>query len=271
MNKNYEFLGIDEGKQNIFRANTLDGSIKWIKSLSNYPIARSMQRLDENTIILGYERGYCIMDIRDGNILHDCSKWKDVTSVYRCDNGNTLITGQDLVAENNVCVLTLDSNDEVINTSVQEGDYVRLMSITKDNKYLLSTNDHIRICDTNLNIIKKLYAKEFLHAWQSHQMDDGSYLVSGGYGGLIVHFSSEGEILSTFGKAEDVPNDVEPFFYAAFDFDSDGNILAANWQGHGPDNGNKGRQLVLFDPTGKYLDSWSFSDTVSSLQGFLLL
>jgi hypothetical protein len=50
----------------------------------------------------------------------------------------------------------------------------------------------------------------------------------------------------------------------------DGGFLVANWQGHGPDNGAKGRQLIHFGPDGRYLDSCSLPG-VSSLQGILVL
>lgn len=271
MSRNYDFLGIDEGKQSLFRAETSSGKISWLKSLSDYPIARSMQRLDETSILLGYERGYCTVDIRNGNILKDISKWKDVTSVYRCKNGKTLITGLDLNGKKGVCVCTLDEDDEIIDTAVQEGDYVRLMSVKNSNTYLLSTNESISICDNKLNVIQKLSAEGFLHAWQTKVMPDNSILVSGGYGAFMARFSEEGKLLSTFGRANEVPKEVNPFFYAAFEIDIDGNLLVANWQGHGTENGLKGRQLLLFNPEGKFLDSWSFSNEVSSLQGLLIL
>jgi hypothetical protein len=79
-----------------------------------------------------------------------------------------------------------------------------------------------------------------------------------------------------------VPPEVNPFFFASFAFidggggedggaGGEGDILVANWQGHGPDNGHKGRQLLLFGPDGEYKEGWSFPETVSSLQGLLAL
>jgi WD40 repeat protein len=271
MNKRYDFMGIDEGKQNLFRGDTLSGKIHWIKSLEDYPTARAMQRLDDDTILLGYERGYCIVEISKGNVIHDCSRWENVTSAYRCDDGTTLLTGLDLNGKNGVCVITLDNNDQIIHTAVQEGDYVRLMTVSDDKKYLLSTNDHVTICDRELNTEKNLSVEGFLHAWQTKIMPDRSLLVSAGYGAFITRFSYAGDVLSTFGKIGQVPEEVEPNFYAAIDIADDGNILVANWQGHGPDNGSKGRQLILFSSDGEFLDSWSFGDKISSFQGLLLL
>ncbi|MDC7232834.1 MAG: hypothetical protein PQJ58_06355 [Spirochaetales bacterium] len=271
MNVHYDFLGIDEGKQNLLKGNTGSETILWTRSLADYPTARALQRLDENRILMGYDRGYCIFDQRTGEILHDCSLWSKVTSAFRTSEGSTLITGQDLEEQSGVCVLTLDSSDRVINTKVCPGNYVRLMSVTQDGRYLLSTNDHIKICDKNLNTQATLAADGFLHAWQSLVLEDGTILVSAGYGGFIARFSDKGELLSTFGGKREVPKEVNPFFYASFRKCEDGSLLLANWQGHGPDNGELGRQLIHFSAEGEYLESCSFPDDVSSLQGLLLL
>ena len=51
----------------------------------------------------------------------------------------------------------------------------------------------------------------------------------------------------------------------------DGNIVLANWQGHGPGFGGSGVQLLEFNPAGEMVWSWSKPDLISSLQGVLVL
>ncbi|MDC7236113.1 MAG: hypothetical protein PQJ58_23020 [Spirochaetales bacterium] len=271
MSTEYEFLGIDEGKQNLFRGDTGSGKIHWTKSLSSYPTARALQRLDEGRVLMGYEKGYCVVDIKTGDIVHDCPRWDNISSAFRDEEGYTLLTGTDLEGMIGVCVITLDQNDRIVHKAVQKGDYVRLMTVMDRNAYMLSTNDHITLCDRELNTLNSFSAEGFLHAWQSRKMSDGALLVSAGYGAFMAKFTAEGKLLETFGRAGDLPPEIQPYFYAAFDFTDQGHILLANWQGHGPDNGHKGRQLLLFDSDGKYLDSWSFPDEISSFQGLLIL
>lgn len=270
MKKNYEFLAIDEGKQHLLRADTKSEKIQWIKSLADYPTARALQRVDKNRVLMGYNNGYCIFEISTGNIIKDCNQWTNVTSAYRNSDGTTLITGLNLEDQRGVCVITLDQNDNVIRTESCEGDYVRLMTVSEDN-YLLSTNDHIKICDSKLNTLRTLKAEGFLHAWQSKICPDSSILVSAGYGSFMAKFSKDGKLLSTFGRASDLPPEIVPNFYASFCLVPDGSILLANWQGHGEDNGNKGRQLIQFSSDGSYLNSWSFPEVISSFQGLLIL
>src|SRR5690606_6285538 len=78
-------------------------------------------------------------------------------------------------------------------------------------------------------------------------------------------------ILRKFGGKEDVPEAVNPFFYATFQLMPDGHIILANWQGHGEGFGNSGVQLLEFDTAGKIVWQWSEPERISSLQGLLVL
>ena len=73
------------------------------------------------------------------------------------------------------------------------------------------------------------------------------------------------------GGKEQVPEKVRPFFYAMFQLLPNGNVLLANWQGHGPGFGNSGVQLLEFHPAGEIVWTWSKADLISSLQGVLVL
>ena len=271
MQPDYQLLGVDEGKQNLLMAHTGNSEITWKKSLSDYPTARAMQALDDGTVLIGYDRGYFVVDARNGDVLHTCGRWKNITSVSRLPDGTTLLTGLNLEGREGVCVLSLDRDDGLVHTAVRPGDYVRLMTPVGSDTYLLSVNDHICETDRELKTVRSMKAEGFLHAWQSYRYEDGRTLVSAGYGGFLALFSKEGNLLKTFGGKGDVPEEVNPHFYASLRLAEDGNILVANWQGHGQDNGRKGKQLVCFSPEGEYLTGWSFPEDVSSLQGLLLL
>lgn len=268
---NYRFIGIDEGKQNIILGDTGSSRVQWKVSLSDTPTARSLQRLDNERVLVGYDQGYFVVRISDGAELHRCCRWKNVTSVSRVKDGRTLVTGQDLEGHRGVTVLTLDAEDRLVQSDSCEGDYVRLMTVVSEDHYLLSTND--RICETGKNLeTRRIFRTEgFLHAWQSLPLKNGEILVTAGYGAFVARFSPQGQLLQRFGTAGEVPSEVAPFFYASLREDSRGNLLVANWQDHGPDNGHKGRQLLQFSPEGNYLQGWSFPREISSLQGLLIL
>ncbi|MGL1890055.1 MAG: hypothetical protein OCD02_00440 [Spirochaetaceae bacterium] len=270
MELKYKFLGYDEGNQTLGTYDTTDTNWGWSFSLKDLPMGRDLQLVESNIVLVGFDRGYFEIDINSGKPTKIVDRWSNVTSARRLKNGNTLITGQDLIKKG-INVITLDPNDEIINTVYRTGDYVRMMRPTDTGTYLLGSDDHFLEVDKDLKYNRTLQAPGFEHAWLAHRYSDGTTLLSAGYGAFMANFDYQGNLENTFGSKKDVPEIVSPFFYAAFEILPNGGVLVANWQGHGKDNGNKGRQLVEFDTNGKYVGSWSNSSRISSLQGILLL
>jgi hypothetical protein len=266
----HSLLGIDEGRQRLSLIDTTGQQRGWTMELTEFPLARDMQRLGPDLALIGYERGFFELEIQSGKVLRVCDRWQNVTSACRLADGSTLVTGADLAGPGEINVLTLDALFRVTHVARRPGDYVRLMRCT-DTGYLLCMNDHILETDRELRELRSLRADGFLHAWKAQAMPDGSTLVSAGYGAFMARFDQQGQLIQRFGAADQVPPEVAPFFYASFQVLDDGRILVANWQGHGPDNGDKGRQLLEFSPTGALLGSWSDPALISSLQGILVL
>lgn len=271
MDTSYRLIAIDEGRQQIMLVDTSLPSPLWTLSLEDFPLARDLQRLDEQRVLVGFDRGFFELDIATGRVLASCSRWQDVTAVHRRADGSTLVTGMNLDGSGGVNVLTLDPGLQLAHTARRDGDYVRLMRVTPQGSYLLCTNDHILETTPELEALRRFEAAGFEHAWKAERLEDGSTLVSAGYGGFMARFNADGVCVKVFGDAGTVPAEVEPFFYASYERLSDGRLLVANWQGHGPDNGHKGRQLLEFDCDGRMLRSWSFAEHISSLQGILLV
>jgi hypothetical protein len=261
-----QLVGYDEGCQTLGLYDTR-GNDGWRFSLAELPLARDLQLLPEGRILVGFDRGYFEMDAGRGTVTKVVDRWTGVTSVRRVD-GLTLVAGVDLTDRPGITVITLDSQDRVLETAVRPGDYVRLFRPTPEGTWLLGSDDHFLETSTDLTELRRLSAPGFRHAWMAHR--DQSTLVSAGYGAFMAWFDASGRLDRVFGGASEVPAEVQPFFYAMFEPLKDGSLLVANWQGHGPDNGAKGRQLLHFAPGGGYLDSCSFPG-VSSLQGILVL
>lgn len=266
----HQLLGIDEGCQRLSLIDTRTPGAGWTLSLEELPLARDLQRLGPDRALIGYDRGFFEVQISTGAIDHVCDRWHDVTAVRRLPDGSTLVTGTDLDGAEGIAVVTLDAGLRETARVRRDGDYVRLMRPLPDG-YLLCSNDHILETDLALQERRRLRAPGFEHAWQAERQPDGTTLVSAGYGAFMARFDVRGALIGTFGRAGEVPPDVAPFFYATFQVLADGRIVVANWQGHGPDNGGKGRQLLEFSPSGRLLGSWSDPERISALQGILVL
>lgn len=271
MNITYRFLAIDEGRQQLSLIDTTQPEFVWTIGLEDYPLARDLQRLDENRVLVGFDRGFFELEIATGRVLSSCSRWQDVTAAHRRADGSTLVTGMNLDGTGGINVLTLDKDLQLTHNARRDGDYVRLMRPTHQGSYLLCMNDHILETTHELVALRRFAVAGFEHAWKAERLDDGTTLVSAGYGAFMAKFDKDGNCMHRFGGAGHVADEVSPFFYASFERLPDGRLLVANWQGHGPLNGHKGRQLLEFNRHGTLLGSWSAADRISSLQGLLVL
>jgi hypothetical protein len=269
MTISHRLLAIDEGLQRLSLIDTATDTFHWSLDLAGHPLARDMQRLDQTRVLIGYDRGFFELDIASGKILDECARWTEVTSVHRRPDGSTLVTGYNLDGTGGVNVLTLDPANEIVHVARRDGDYVRLMRTTAAGTFLLCTNDHILETTPELKALRRFSAPGFEHAWKAERLSDGSTLVSAGYGAFMSRFDADGNCIERFGAAGQVPGEVAPFFYASFEQLPNGHLLVANWQGHGPDNGHKGRQLLEFDTARQVVGSWSAPERISSLQGIL--
>ena len=266
----HEFIAIDEGHATLLHINERDQSKNWLVPIGQ-PAARDMQLIGGNRILIGHHHGYTEFDITLGRVSKEFKSLTGVTAARRQANGNTLIAGVDMVGTKGVGILELDENDREVRRTIFPGDYVRLIRQTEQGTYLMSCNDRIREGSPEGKYLREFPVDGFYHAWKSLRLPNGNLMVTAGYGAFVVELNATGKIVRKFGGKEQVPERVHPFFYAMFQLLPNGNIVLANWQGHGPDHGHSGVQLLEFDPGDKIVWTWSKPDLISSLQGVLVL
>jgi hypothetical protein len=266
----HELLAIDEGHATLLYINERDSVKDWVVPIGQ-PQARDMQLIGGNKILIGHHHGYTEFDIATGKITKEFKSFEGVTAARRQPNGNTIIAGVNVAGATSVVILELDASDREIHRAVFPGDYVRLIRQTKQGTYLMSCNDRIREGSRDGKYLREFLVEGFYHAWKALRLPNGNLIVTAGYGAFAVELDEKGKILRKFGGKESVPEKVRPFFYAMFQLLPNGNIVLANWQGHGEGFGNSGVQLLEFNRAGEIVWSWSRSEMISSLQGVLVL
>jgi hypothetical protein len=237
----------------------------------DFPKTRDMQLIGGGRLLIGYEHGYLEYNLANGALLKKYDKLAGVTSVRRQPDGTTLVAGVNLDGNKGVCVLTLDKNDNIKNTTVYEGDYVRLIRQTAQGTYLLSCQNKLHEAGPDGRILKTHSVEGFRNMWKAVRLPDKHIIASSGYGAFMVELDATGAIVRKWGGKGQVPDEVKPNFAATFQLLENGNVVLANWQGHGPGHGKSGVQLVEYDKSGKIVWQWSQSDMISSLQGVLVL
>ncbi len=263
-------MAIDEGHATLLHINERDQSKNWIVPVGQ-PAARDMQLIGTGRILIGHHHGYSEFDIARGRLVKEFKSLEGVTAVRRQPDGHTIIAGVDIPGTKGVAVLELDADDREMQRVIFPGDYVRLIRQTEQGTYLMSCNDRMREGSRDGKYLREFPVEGFYHAWKALRLPNGNLIVTAGYGAFVVELDPAGRILRKFGGKDQVSEKVRPFFYAMFQLLPDGNIVLANWQGHGPGLGNSGVQLLEFNHAGEIVWSWSKADLISSLQGVLVL
>ena len=246
---------------------------------------RDMQLEGDGKLLISHDLGYCEYDIKTGNRLKDVSTYHDVSAVRRLENGDLLIAGVDFDQKKlnkgdmpigdptgrHVLLVEYSPEGKEVKRTTYVGDYLRLIRETAAGTYLFSCNTMFREADKSGTYVKDFAVDGFKHAWKALRLSNGNTIMSGGYGAFMAEVDANGKLVRKFGDAASVAPEIHPYFYALFQVLPNGDIVAANWQGHGKGHGGSGKQIVEFSPDSKIVWTWSDSQVISSIQAVLVL
>ena len=266
----HEFVAIDEGLAQLLYVNENAPAKNWLVPVGQAQ-ARDLQLIGGNRLLVGHNTGYAEFDLATGQKVAEVASYKGVTSARRLPNGHTLLAGVNLGGATGVVGLEIDAAITVVNKIVYPGNYVRLLRQTAKGTFLLMTDTMIREGDATGAIVWEAKIDGFRHAWKAVRLPDGRTLASAGYGAFLVELDPAGKIVRKFGGKEETPAALKADFYATFQLLPNGDVVVANWQGHGPGHGASGVQLLEFDKAGAIVWQWSEAEKISSLQGVLVL
>jgi hypothetical protein len=266
----HEFVAIDEGLAHLLYVNENAPAKNWLVPVGQ-PQARDLQLIGGNRLLVGHDTGYTEFDLATGQKVVEVASYHGVTSARRLPNGHTLLAGVNLGGATGAVVLEVDAANRVVNKIDYPGTYVRLLRQTAKGTFLLMTDTMIREGDGTGAIVWEAKVDGFRHAWKAVRLPDGHTFASAGYGAFLVELDPAGKIVRKFGGKGETPEAVKTNFYATFQLLPNGNVVVANWQGHGPGHGASGVQLLEFDRTGAIVWQWSEAEKISSLQGVLVL
>jgi len=280
----HDFLAIDEGLTQLLHVNENDPDQNWIVKVApalppgNAPrpakwnaAPRDMQLVGNGRVLISHDAGYTEYDIATGKVVKELAAYKGIATARRLPNGDTLIAGVDLDGSKGVVVLELDNANTIKNKTVFPGDYVRLIRETAQGTWLMMNNTMIREGDRSGKLLHEWTVPDFKHAWKALRLPNGHLLAAAGYGAFMVELDADGAVARKFFTKETEPAEVNVNFCAMFQLMPNGNIILANWQGHGPGHGASGKQIVEIDPAGKIVWTWSDAKIISSMQGVLVL
>jgi hypothetical protein len=290
----HDFLAVDEGLSNLLHVDESDPRRNWLVHLGREQ-PRDLELEGGNRVLISHDHGYGEYDLATGRALADCSRYHDVSSVRRLPNGNLLIAGVDFdrpkrnhgdgplgdPVGRHVILGEYTPDGRCVRRTAYVGDFLRLIRETAAGTYLCGTNFTLREADGAGNWIREIPEVGFQHAWMALRLPNGDTLMSAGAAtpvppqrtasSFLVEVDRSGGVVRRLGRADQVPPRVRPNFYAMFQLLPNGDVVVANWQGHGAGHNQWGPQILEFDPRGAIVWEWSDPAFVSSVQGVLIL
>lgn len=261
------FLLRDEGISQLAYIDESNSANNWYVSI---PTGRDMQLVGNGRVLVGTGNGYQEYEITSGKKVSELTTFPGTIAARRMKNGNTLLVGLNWQQQQGIVLVEL-KDGAVLRTIAYPGfNYVRLVRETPAGTFLITADDTVFEGDANGKIVwqAKVTYKEKPHAWQALRVANGQTVVTTGYAANLQIFSKEGTLVKTI----TAPEDVHPHFFSGLQVLSNGNYLVSNWQGHGPNFGASGVQVIELSQDGKIAWSWKQdAGKFSSLQSAIVL
>ncbi|MXV17305.1 hypothetical protein [Hufsiella ginkgonis] len=259
----------DEGLSQLSYVDFADPAASWFVKV---PAGRDLQLIGNGLFMIGTANGYEQYEIKTGKKVKEVTSFPNSVMARKLRNGNILIVGLNAMEKKGIVLAEVDdagATKKLLN--FPDYDYVRLVRETPAGTYLVTANKVVFESDASGKITWKADitgGPEHTNAWQALRMTNGRTVVSGGYAASFQVFGKDGRQLSVITG----PADIHPNFFAGFQVLPNGNYVVANWQGHGPNFGASGNQVIEYSPDGKLVWSWKQDAAkFSSLQGVIVL
>ena len=264
-----KFLLRDEGLSQLSYEDVMNPANNWYVPV---PPGRDIQLVGHGLVLIGTGKGYEERKITTGEKVAELTSFEGTLSAHRLRNGNTLLTGMNWQGKQGVVLVEVDRSGAIKRQIAYGGfTYLRLVRETPSGTFLVAAEDTLFEGNAAGDILWKIKIngrRDKPHIWQALRLAGGKTIVSTGYNANLQVFDANGKLTDTISG----PSEINPNFYAGFQILANGNYIVTNWQGHGPEFGAAGIQLLEYNPAGKLVWSWKQDPAkYSSLQGVIVL
>jgi hypothetical protein len=247
------------------------------KTVANGPWARGLQLIGNHQLMGSQPEGYQVFDLTTGQLVKAVTGFALTQSAYRTVNGETML------AHGGATLEFLDKNDKSVRQISYPGHgYVRVARPNNLGTFLVPSDTSVFEGDAQGDVIWRasggcltpICPTYWSQVYEPRLMADGNVLLSTFFGAsLDLIDRSTGMVTKQFGT-KTMPNaaTIKPYAFAGFQILPNGNIVVANWQGHGLGNGTSGVQVLEFNPAGDVV--WMYKQdplVFSSIQDVLVI
>ncbi|MCM8531043.1 MAG: hypothetical protein NE330_07785 [Lentisphaeraceae bacterium] len=257
----HSFVAVDNKRKQVIKVDQFSAKNNWIAKFDIKP--RALQKLSDETLLVGLENGFALLDLESGEVKERITGYNGIQSVCRLQDGRTLL-GQD---GDTLKFFLLDKNNKLERSFSVPGKYLRLTDITADNNLLFTSGEPwIGVC-TDLYGKVKWTVPLPEKGYRLYPLENGNFLTSTGETAAVCEVAKDGKLIKIFG-GEDIHPKSQLQWFSGFQTVGQ-NVVAANWLGHGKKG--KGPHLVEFNQENELVWSWTDHKAAIQITNFLIL
>jgi hypothetical protein len=256
----HRFLAVDDGTHRLVHVDEKHPARNWSVATG---YVMDLQLIGQNRVLLGVDDGFREYDLASGNLL---KLVKGVGgkcySVHRSNAGVTVLTGDDLGGQKGACLVVYDRTETIVERKVFGGaTMLRHLRPTPTGTYLMTAVGQVVEVDPRWNIIQRW--KVAGNLFKAIRLANGNILLSSGPGArFLKELNPQGEVVR-----EIRGDQLAEGSFTGFHLQPNGNVVVANWLGHGPDH--DGTVLVEYDRKGKLV--WRYGRLHASFVEVIVL
>jgi len=262
----HRFLAMDESRAQLVYTDQSDPAKNWAISFpSRY---RDVQLIGDNKVLISTDNGYREYSLATRQVTKEVKGYTGITFARRRADGATVLGGN----SNGVTIYELGADDKLLRQASFKFGGTRLGRLTPQGTVLFGSNTKLVEVSLTGQVIKELAPDDCKHLYMGLRKSDGHLLVTAGYGSCVLELDAEGKVLKRLGGLKTPEaKDLGYHFFGGCQVLKNGNIVVANWTGHGAKDSAKGVHLIEFDPTGKVVWSWHDPERTGSIHGVIIL
>jgi hypothetical protein len=256
----HRFLAVDDGTLTLHYVDQAEPAKSWRVKFGGY--CMDMQLIGSNRVALAVDSGYREFDLADGK---EVKVFKGpgglMHAIERLKDGRTVLGGRDVPGLGHG-VIILDAEDKVVKQFALPGvQWIRHLRSTVRGTLIIAAVNTVLECDLDGKVIWSAAVPG--NNFKAVELDEKRVLVSCGPGGRTLRtLDHAGKVLATLdGK------DLKEGSFVGFQRLANGNLVVANWLGHGSEH----NWLGLFEYNAAGTVVWNYGVEKSSFVEVIVL
>ena len=265
----HRFLALDESRAQILYVDQFDPSKNWV--ITGLAGNRDMQLVDGKIVIGLFAGGFAEYDFATQRLLREVidPRYKSGSvAAYRLQDGRTLLTS----AQSTSRVALLDAEGKELLTALfPNTKVIRCARMTPRGTVLFGCNDnHVIEGTLDGKVVRDIEIQDARHIYMVEELPSGNFLAATGYGGFFVELDKDGKIVRKVG-GKPGPEGIGINFFGGIQMLKNGNVVVANWTGHGANDSEKGVQILEYDSTGNIVWQWHDPKNAGSIHNVVVV